>query len=174
MDASTRKRVTDRAHAACEYCGLPQSAVPAIRFHIEHILARQHGGKAELENLALACPNCNWHKGPNISGLDPDTGRTERLFNPRTQNWSEHFQFAGPEVRALTPSAEQRYASSVSTRPNVAMFEESCLARKGCRIPVLRLADLSSQRQADNTSSRCGGQRDSGIFDGEVLKWSQT
>ena len=74
-------------------------------------------------------------------------------------------------------SAEQRYASSVSTRPNVAMFEESCLARKGCRIPVLRLADLSSQRQADNTSStssRCGGQRDSGIFDGEVLKWSQT
>ena len=94
MDAPTRKRVTDRAHATCEYCGLPQSAVPAIRFHIEHILAMQHGGKAELENLALACPNCNWHKGPNMSGLDPDTGRTEQLFNPRTQNWSEHFDFA--------------------------------------------------------------------------------
>ena len=102
MDASTRKRVTDRARATCEYCGLPQSAVPAIRFHIEHVLARQHGGKAEFQNLALACPNCNWHKGPNISGLDPDTGRIEQLFNPRTQNWTEHFELAGIEIRGLT------------------------------------------------------------------------
>jgi hypothetical protein len=76
--------------------------VPAIRFHIEHILARQHGGTEEAENLALACPNCNWNKGPNMTALDPETGRMEMLFNPRTQSWPEHFELVAAEIRGLT------------------------------------------------------------------------
>ncbi len=103
MDPSTRKKVHDRAHEACEYCGLPQSAVPAIRFHVEHVLARQHGGKEEPQNLALACPNCNWNKGPNMTAVDPESGRMEMLFNPRTQIWREHFELIDAEIRGLTP-----------------------------------------------------------------------
>ena len=56
----------------CEYCRLPQAASRIVRFHIEHIIARQHGGRSEPDNLALACGFCNFHKGPNIAGIDPE------------------------------------------------------------------------------------------------------
>jgi 5-methylcytosine-specific restriction endonuclease McrA len=73
-----RRRASDR----CEYCHLPQSAFRRP-FHIEHIVARQHGGLSRLDNLALACWNCNLKKGPNLSGIDPTTGLVVALFNPR-------------------------------------------------------------------------------------------
>ncbi|WP_410001711.1 HNH endonuclease [Singulisphaera sp. GP187] len=65
---------------------MPPSArgQPFIGFHIEHITAKQHGGSDEPENLCVACGRCNSHKkGPNLTGIDPDTGRIEPLFNPR-------------------------------------------------------------------------------------------
>ena len=43
MDAGTLELVRRRAQERCEYCGIPQ-AVIATRFHVEHILAKQHGG----------------------------------------------------------------------------------------------------------------------------------
>jgi hypothetical protein len=53
--------------------------------------SRQHGGKDSAENLALACHHCNLHKGTNLSGLDPKTGKLTRLFHPRLDDWDEHF-----------------------------------------------------------------------------------
>jgi hypothetical protein len=35
------------------------------------------------ENLAFACYHCNLHKGPNLSGIDQESGALVRLFNPR-------------------------------------------------------------------------------------------
>jgi 5-methylcytosine-specific restriction endonuclease McrA len=61
-----------RAVGRCEYCHLPQSAFRRP-FHIEHIVAKQHGGQTLLDNLALACWNCNLKKGLNLSGIDPMT-----------------------------------------------------------------------------------------------------
>ena len=58
---------------------------------MEHILARQHGGSTSLENLAFACWSCNLKKGPNLSGIDPETGHVAALFNPRKDSWPEHF-----------------------------------------------------------------------------------
>jgi hypothetical protein len=81
-----RRRASDR----CEYCQLPQSAFWRP-FHIEHIVARQHGGLSRPDNLALACWNCNLKKGLNLSGIDPGTGRMAALFNPRGDLWDEHF-----------------------------------------------------------------------------------
>ncbi len=52
--------------------------------------------------VALACIHCNRSKGPNIAGLDPDTGEIVRLFHPRTDNWTEHFVWDGPELKAPT------------------------------------------------------------------------
>jgi HNH endonuclease len=48
-------RVRARAKDVCVYCRLPQSASP-LKFHIEHVIARQHGGNTTLGNLALSCP----------------------------------------------------------------------------------------------------------------------
>lgn len=50
IDAATRDFVRQRARTHCEYCGLPQAAEPFFTFHIEHIVARQHGGTDDPEN----------------------------------------------------------------------------------------------------------------------------
>ena len=55
-----------------------------------------------LANLAWSCPDCNAHKGSDLSGLDPKTGKLERLFNPRTDRWNEHFAWNGAELAGRT------------------------------------------------------------------------
>ena len=102
MDTATRRSVRQRAQDRCEYCRLPQAAQPFISFHVEHIIARKHGGSDELDNLCVACERCNSFKGPNLSGVDPDTGNIERLFDPRQQSWDEHFRLLGPLIVGIT------------------------------------------------------------------------
>lgn len=75
MSAALRLSVRKRAGARCEYCRLPDLAPDLMRFHLEHIRARRHGGRNSLMNLAWACARCNERKGPNLSGVDPDTDR---------------------------------------------------------------------------------------------------
>lgn len=67
------------ASGRCEYCRMPQSA-SRFKHVLDHIIARQHGGKTEARNLALCCGRCNQAKGPNIAGIDPETGELTRLF----------------------------------------------------------------------------------------------
>ena len=90
MDARLRQFVRQRANGFCEYCGIAQEQ-EALQFHIEHIVSRQHGGMDSEENLALACHHCNLHKGTNLAGLDPESGKMTRLFHPRQDRWIEHF-----------------------------------------------------------------------------------
>ena len=45
---------------------------------------------------------CNLHKGPNIASLDPSSGRLTRLFNPRTDQWSKHFEWKGARLFGRT------------------------------------------------------------------------
>jgi HNH endonuclease len=97
MDAAASQFVRQRAGNRCEYCRLSQK-FSALRFHIEHIVARQHGGTDSPDNLALACPECNFHKGTNLSGIDPDTGQLSPLFDPRRQIWEEHFVHDGANI----------------------------------------------------------------------------
>jgi hypothetical protein len=95
MNAALERFVWQRARSRCEYCQLPQAFSP-LPHAIDHVIARQHHGPTKAENLALACFFCNSYKGPNISGLNPQTGRTVRLFNPRKDRWSRHFEWQGP------------------------------------------------------------------------------
>jgi hypothetical protein len=100
--------VRRRAGHHCEYCRVPQGSFRRL-FHIEHIVARQHGGTTQLDNLALACWHCNLKKGPNLAGIDPDTGQTVPLFHPRRDRWADHFAVRigtrmplGIEIQGLT------------------------------------------------------------------------
>jgi 5-methylcytosine-specific restriction endonuclease McrA len=104
MDEPLRAFVRRRAAECCEYCGLPQSALPFTTFHLDHIIAEQHGGTAAPENLALCCSRCNLSKGPNLSGIDPETGAVVTLFNPRTELWADHFEARGDLIVGLTPT----------------------------------------------------------------------
>ena len=72
------------------------------RHEPDHIIAIQHRGPTSAENLALACFDCNRHKGPNLSSVDPETGRIVELFHPRADYWKEHFRLDGPRIVGLT------------------------------------------------------------------------
>ena len=91
-----------RAHHRCEYCRIPYPHY-RLPFQVDHIIARQHGGAATLDNLVMACFHCNRFKGPNIAGLDPISGELVRLFRPQTDRWTEHFRCDGPLLVGLTP-----------------------------------------------------------------------
>jgi hypothetical protein len=69
-----------------------------LTFEVEHIIAEKHGGDTVFDNLALACPFCNRAKGCDIASIDPLSGTLTPLFNPRTQEWSDHFAFDGAMI----------------------------------------------------------------------------
>lgn len=94
MNAAIRALVWRRAQGRCEYCRLHQDDFDFLTFHVEHIIARQHGGNDEPENLCLACGECNWAKGTNLTGLL--NGKIVPLFHPRWHIWKRHFRWLGP------------------------------------------------------------------------------
>jgi HNH endonuclease len=103
MDASTPELVRERACNRCEYCLYEQEHAETTH-HVEHIVARQHGGSDDPSNLSLACIHCNSHKGPNLTGMDPDSGTIFPLFNPRVDRWADHFALRGAFIIGLTPT----------------------------------------------------------------------
>jgi hypothetical protein len=76
-----------------------------FRHQIDHIISLQHGGQSLLENLAYACIHCNRLKGPNIATLDR-VGQVLGLFNPRHQNWGDHFRLNGAVIEPVTDIGE--------------------------------------------------------------------
>ena len=77
---------------------------------MEHIIARKHRGASSAENLALACMRCNSYKGPNLSGIDPETASIVTLFNPRTDEWAAHFRWGGAMLIGKTAVARATIA----------------------------------------------------------------
>jgi hypothetical protein len=75
-----------------------------VRFWIERVVARQHGGDDRFMNLALSCPWRNRYKGTNLSAIDPESQLIVPLFHPRTQDWDEHFFLDGFVIAGLTPT----------------------------------------------------------------------
>jgi hypothetical protein len=44
MDAALRAFVRERAGHRCEYCRLHEDDDDLLAFHVEHVIAKQHGG----------------------------------------------------------------------------------------------------------------------------------
>src|SRR3989304_5901791 len=103
MRERTRESIRRRAKRRCGYWRLPDEA-ERWPFHVEHIVARQHGGNDRLENLCWACNRCNLRKGTNLSSIDPETGQRAEIFDPRRHRWAEHFVVRGARIIGLTPS----------------------------------------------------------------------
>lgn len=89
LDQEIRRQAKNR----CGYCHSPQDLLP-FKLEIEHLKPQASGGESVEDNLWLACRECNAHKAAKINAVDPLTGKTVRLFNPRKQNWFEHFEFS--------------------------------------------------------------------------------
>ncbi len=131
MDAKTREFVRTRAGDRCEYCLLRQEQ-SGLSHHIEHITAKQHGGSDEPENLALACNRCNACKGPNLTGIDPETQALAPLFHPRRDVWAEHFEFQQARIVGRTPKG----------RATVAVLQMNDERRVERRVELLALGEL--------------------------------
>jgi hypothetical protein len=63
------------------------------------------GGSDEVDNLALACHRCNERHYNFTAGTDPQTQQEVPLFNPRQQQWSDHFIWTadGLKIVGITP-----------------------------------------------------------------------
>ncbi|MEX2170375.1 MAG: HNH endonuclease signature motif containing protein [Pirellulales bacterium] len=105
MDAATRDLARQRASSRCEYCHFPAHALD-LPFHVEHIVATVHRPDNRETNLAWACPRCNLRKGPNLSTINIDTGELVELFNPRTMQWSDHFELQAGVIVGKTACGE--------------------------------------------------------------------
>lgn len=103
IPTTLRRFVCERAANRCEYCLLHQSDT-SFTHAVDHIIALRHGGLTIPANLALACINCNRNKGNDLTTLDPLTNTIVRLFDPREQNWYEHFVLVGARIVGLTPT----------------------------------------------------------------------
>jgi hypothetical protein len=82
--------------------------VSGYRFHLEHIIPIARGGSDGPSNRALACATCNLAKSDRTSGIDPQTNLEVMLFNPRKQDWDEHFQWADDRQTVIGQSATGR------------------------------------------------------------------
>ncbi len=102
ISTALRRLVIDRAAGCCEYCHIHMEDV-LLPHEVDHIVAEQHGGRAEASDLCLACFQCNKLKGPNLASIDPATEAVEVLFHPRLDDWNAHFVFKGAEIEAQTP-----------------------------------------------------------------------
>ncbi len=102
-----RQIITERAKGRCEYC-LSRADYATQSFSVEHIIPISKGGETILENLALACPGCNGYKYNKVNHPDPIDGELCSLFNPRTQNWQEHFSWSDDFTRVIALTAVGR------------------------------------------------------------------
>jgi len=100
-----RRTVTERAEFRCEYCRMPEAELLA-GCEVDHIISRKHGGLTELANLALSCERCNRAKGTDVGSVLGTTTKFVRLFNPRIDLSSEHFQLKGAQILPVTEIGE--------------------------------------------------------------------
>lgn len=100
-----RQFIAQRAKGRCEYCLLHQEDSTETH-QIDHIIALRHKGKTRRDNLAYACAECNRNKGTDFGTVELRTGQVVFLFNPRQQNWNDHFRLAGARIVGLTATGK--------------------------------------------------------------------
>lgn len=99
-----KQSVRVRANYLCEYCHSSE-ILSANRFTIDHVVPRSLGGSDEISNLALACRRCNERRYNFVASIDPETESIVPIFNPRQQQWAEHFTWVldGSTIKGSTP-----------------------------------------------------------------------
>ena len=103
ISAELRRLVVSRAEGICEYCLLAE-VDSYFNFELDHIVGEKHGGATIQENLAYVCTACNRAKGSDVGSIDWESGNFVRFFNPRLDQWFDHFRLApGMHIEPLTP-----------------------------------------------------------------------
>src|SRR5438128_749523 len=100
-----RRQVVARAEHLCEYC-LIHEGDTYFGCEVDHIIGLKHGGPTEADNLAYACFFCNRQKGSDIGSILWPTGELLRFYNPRIDQWSEHFRLDGAIIKPISGIGE--------------------------------------------------------------------
>ena len=94
LPAELAEIVRQRARFLCEYCHTDERW-QCVRFTIDHFVPITEGGEDRPDNLALACFHCNRRKSDRQNAADTLNGHIVPLFNPRQDNWAQHFIWSG-------------------------------------------------------------------------------
>jgi predicted subunit of tRNA(5-methylaminomethyl-2-thiouridylate) methyltransferase len=99
-----QEKVRRRAKYLCEYCHAAEQW-QYVTFTVDHVIPLSKNGTDTLDNLALACFHCNRRKSNKITAIDPELKSEITLFNPRKQEWNEHFIWSSDKLKiiGLTP-----------------------------------------------------------------------
>lgn len=100
-----RRQVAARANYLCEYCLISEGDT-FFGCHVDHIISVKHGGPTTVDNLAYACVVCNRQKGSDLGSIDWETRTLVRFFNPRSDQWSDHFYLQGARITSPTSIGE--------------------------------------------------------------------
>jgi len=115
-----RRRVAEQSRYRCGYC-LTQEAVTGIALELDHLHPRSRGGLTTEANLWSACPLCNGHKSNKLGAIDPETGAKVKLFNPRRQQWGDHFSWSedGTRIEGKTDVGRATVVALQLNRPGL-------------------------------------------------------
>jgi hypothetical protein len=118
ISADLRRQVAEDAGHRCGYC-LTDEALSGIPLTLDHVVPVAAGGPNTRDNLWLACRPCNEFKAAQTQAVDPQTGQSAPLFNPRAQVWHEHFSWNTDqtEVRGLTATGRATVSALQINRP---------------------------------------------------------
>jgi len=130
IPSGLRQVVVQRAGRRCEYCLLSEEGQEAT-FHIDHVVPTALGGPNTIGNLALACVSCSLRKGARVAVTDLLTGREVGLYNPRTDEWSQHFRWNGVYIEPLSSVGRVTVEAMKMNRPLILAIrlEEQSLGR---------------------------------------------
>ena len=125
ISAVLRQQVAEAFHFRCGYCQTSQRIIGPL-LEIDHIIPEAQGGTSAEDNLCLACPMCNSHKADRIEAIDPDSPASVRLFNPRAQNWEDHFEWieTGTLIRGKSPIGRATIAALNMNHPDVVLARQ--------------------------------------------------
>lgn len=97
---ASRQEARRRAQGLCEYCHANERW-QFVRFTIDHVVPQSLGGSDEIDNLALACRNCNERRGNRTRAADPAVGSVADVFDPRSDVWNDHFAWDDERLRIV-------------------------------------------------------------------------
>jgi hypothetical protein len=107
ISAALRELVSRRAEYRCGYCRTGQKLI-GMPMTIEHIIPEARGGSTTEENLWLSCVRCNLFKGTQTHARDPETAELVALYDPRRDDWYEHFSWDKSGVEIVGRTARGR------------------------------------------------------------------
>ena len=100
-----QKQIREKARLHCEYC-LAYEPFSFSKFQFDHIISLKHGGATNSDNLCLSCIFCNQNKGSDIGTILLPSEKFIRFFNPRKDNWNEHFEITETFIHSRSAIGE--------------------------------------------------------------------